>query len=575
MAAGLVYVKFRAQLSWDPISFDGHFISVGELKRLVCDKKSLGDAVAELVLSDPSGSEYSDDAAQIPKGSRVLLRRVPQNKARVLVGSTPLPSPPTLTLQHLQPATAAQPSTGGGAGGAAAAAGVADEFGADPFAQSAASLQQEQAAARNLVLAAAAAPAPAKQDRPGSWGMGGGRGGPGAAAGRAGGGRGRGPAAAYICRRCGEAGKHWEKDCPTVGDPAFDYKTLRMPTGIPVTKLEKTADGSLYLPTGQLGQLASNRAAFAKELALMTGAAAEDQAAEAAEGVQQQQTLLALPAPAGPAAAVAPAEAQGHQQQQPLDQQPGPASAFPTPPAQADQQQAGEADLFGDDEPDLAAPIPITLGGDSADQQGSQTDVNGSKALHGKDMDPAEAWELFQELRDVLPAGTTLQLWKEAFAIPQPLSAEAFERLQDEQRAAAAAAAATLSREKDGTRPSRASVEREQQHSTLSRSLSRDEVYDAWHRHRMSPRPSVRPSGRRSRSRSRPRSRSRDRKRSHQRSPSRGSRRTPERSPSIRRRQPSLSPPPQESKQDVSRRPAKVGAQPALFAAPACQAFLV
>ncbi|GFH27958.1 uncharacterized protein HaLaN_26359 [Haematococcus lacustris] len=61
--AGIVYWKLRSQLAFSTITFDGHFVSVGEAKRLIAGKMSLGpEAVEELVLTNPkTGQEHKED----------------------------------------------------------------------------------------------------------------------------------------------------------------------------------------------------------------------------------------------------------------------------------------------------------------------------------------------------------------------------------------------------------------------------------------------------------------------------------------------------------------------------------
>jgi len=52
--SGLIYFKLRSQLSFSTVTFDGHFVSVGEARRLIAAKMNLGtDAISELVLTDP------------------------------------------------------------------------------------------------------------------------------------------------------------------------------------------------------------------------------------------------------------------------------------------------------------------------------------------------------------------------------------------------------------------------------------------------------------------------------------------------------------------------------------------
>ena len=57
--SGLIYYKLRSQLSFSTVTFDGHFVSVGEARRLIAAKMNLGaEAVCELVLTDPRSGEW-------------------------------------------------------------------------------------------------------------------------------------------------------------------------------------------------------------------------------------------------------------------------------------------------------------------------------------------------------------------------------------------------------------------------------------------------------------------------------------------------------------------------------------
>ncbi|KAK9086858.1 hypothetical protein Syun_029252 [Stephania yunnanensis] len=66
--------------------------------------------------------------------------------------------------------------------------------------------------------------------------------------------RDRAPHAGYICRRCNISG-HFIWDCPTNGDPNYDIKKLKPPTGIPKSMLMTTSDGSYALTGGVVAAL--------------------------------------------------------------------------------------------------------------------------------------------------------------------------------------------------------------------------------------------------------------------------------------------------------------------------------
>ncbi|KAJ4825031.1 hypothetical protein Tsubulata_019291 [Turnera subulata] len=73
------------------------------------------------------------------------------------------------------------------------------------------------------------------------------------------------PPDGYVCRRCGVAG-HFIQHCPTNGDPNYDVKVARLPTGIPKSMLSANPDGGYLLPTGDSAVLVPNEAAFEKEI---------------------------------------------------------------------------------------------------------------------------------------------------------------------------------------------------------------------------------------------------------------------------------------------------------------------
>ena len=56
--ASIVHYKFKSQKDFDTITFDGMFISVGDLKRQIVDKKGLArDQACELLLTNAQSNE--------------------------------------------------------------------------------------------------------------------------------------------------------------------------------------------------------------------------------------------------------------------------------------------------------------------------------------------------------------------------------------------------------------------------------------------------------------------------------------------------------------------------------------
>ncbi|CAN0842367.1 E3 ubiquitin ligase PQT3-like [Linum grandiflorum] len=73
------------------------------------------------------------------------------------------------------------------------------------------------------------------------------------------------PPQGYVCHRCKVPG-HFIQHCPTNGDPNYDIKRVKPPTGIPKSMLMQTPDGSYALPSGAVAVLRPNEAAFEKEI---------------------------------------------------------------------------------------------------------------------------------------------------------------------------------------------------------------------------------------------------------------------------------------------------------------------
>ncbi|KAI1231939.1 hypothetical protein IHE44_0007581 [Lamprotornis superbus] len=72
-----VHYKFSSKLSYDVVTFHGHSISLGDLKRQIMARERLKVANCDLqILKAETSEEYSNDA-QIPKNVSVIVRRVP------------------------------------------------------------------------------------------------------------------------------------------------------------------------------------------------------------------------------------------------------------------------------------------------------------------------------------------------------------------------------------------------------------------------------------------------------------------------------------------------------------------
>ncbi|XP_052620728.1 E3 ubiquitin ligase PARAQUAT TOLERANCE 3 isoform X2 [Lactuca sativa] len=285
-----VYYKFKSAKDYDSIPIDGHFITVASLKEKIYESKQLGRGTDyDLVVTNAqTNEEYLDEDMLIPKNTSVLIRRIPGQPRMPIVAAPVSEQPEQKMVNELEVVQSAKSNFSG--------AGLSfpnyldgseyDEFGNDlyeiPEVIPVVSSNQLQDA-----------PAPSKADEDSKiqalidtpaldWqqqnfdGFGGGRGFGRGMGGRMGGrgfGRGGGgggferktPPPGYVCHRCKTPG-HFIQHCPTNGDPNFDIKRVKPPTGIPKSMLMATPDGSYALPSGAVAVLKPNEAAFEKEI---------------------------------------------------------------------------------------------------------------------------------------------------------------------------------------------------------------------------------------------------------------------------------------------------------------------
>lgn len=255
--SGVVHFKFKSAISYDSVHFDGAFVTVGEIKNLIADKRGLArEATAELILSDPrTNAEYRDDSQQLSRSTSVLVRRAPAARLRPLEGGAEQP------LASAAPAPArrpAQPLVGFSPQNAASQQQPAppqDGFGAELYAQQAEAASRISDDVDGLASRLAAEGATWQKELAGGRGRGRGRG-------RAGN---QIPPPNYVCFRCNQTG-HYINQCPTNGDPEFDQKRLRNPVGIPMSRLGVSSEGGLNLPGGQVGSLIPNEDVFQREM---------------------------------------------------------------------------------------------------------------------------------------------------------------------------------------------------------------------------------------------------------------------------------------------------------------------
>ncbi|KAH9777164.1 E3 ubiquitin ligase PQT3-like [Citrus sinensis] len=285
-----VYYKFKSARDYDSIPMDGPFISVGTLKEKIFESKHLGrgkdfDLLVTnaqtnevfyrlLVLCFPI-SEYLDEAMLIPKNTSVLIRRVP-GRPRMPIVTEQEPKVDAV-VEDTQPEKSGFHSVDSSAMNTLDS--EWDEFGNDLYAIPEAPPVQSsnplldvaptnKADEDSKIKALIDTPALDWQRQgPDSFapGRGFGRGMGGRMGGRGFGLERKTPPQGYVCHRCKVPG-HFIQHCPTNGDPKYDVKRFKHPTGIPKSMLIATPDGSYALPSGAAAVLRPNEAAFEKEI---------------------------------------------------------------------------------------------------------------------------------------------------------------------------------------------------------------------------------------------------------------------------------------------------------------------
>ncbi|KAG4134960.1 hypothetical protein ERO13_D08G187300v2 [Gossypium hirsutum] len=273
-----VYYKFKSARDFDSIAMGGPFISVGTLKEKIFESKHLGRGTDfDLVVTNAqTNEEYLDEAMLIPKNTSVLIRRVPgRPRMPIVAAQEPKVENQTKNAQlekiNFLDAESSVPKYTEDT--------EWDEFGNDLYSipetlpvQSSNPVHNappsNKADEDNKIKALIDTPALDWQ-RQGADGFGPGRGFGRGMGGRMGG-RGFGlerktPPPGYVCHRCKVPG-HFIQHCPTNGDPNYDIKRVKPPTGIPKSMLMATPDGSYALPSGAVAVLKPNEAAFEREI---------------------------------------------------------------------------------------------------------------------------------------------------------------------------------------------------------------------------------------------------------------------------------------------------------------------
>lgn len=308
-----IYFKFLSTKEYDSIPVDASVISVDDLKRKIFEYKyksyktdsnglCLGTDLDLMVINSQTNDCYVDDML-IPNKTSVLIRRVPGTRRR-----KPYDTATVVVIEKQQPlgvscrtdsssfnassetvVTASFGSNSENTGVSSVSASTltslssnkcseesnfdyGDGFGDDAYViprmkpvQSSMSIVDAESDVDSKIKGLVNTPALDWQLE-GSDGAGSGTRGFGRMYGHGFGGLGKKtPPEGYICHRCNVPG-HFIQHCPTNGDPNYDMRRVRPPTGIPKSMLMPNPDGSYALPSGATAVLRPNDGSFEKEI---------------------------------------------------------------------------------------------------------------------------------------------------------------------------------------------------------------------------------------------------------------------------------------------------------------------
>ncbi|KAF9625600.1 hypothetical protein IFM89_024373 [Coptis chinensis] len=278
-----IYYKFKSALDFNALKIDGQFISVSNVKKTIFETKKYGNGSdVDFVLSNAqTNEEYIEEETIIPNNTSILVRRIPSQPRLRFVANNQLVVPKVVekTIVECQQPSLPQVAEG-------------DDFGDDVYTVPEVvavpcsyvvqdTLALEKADEDRKIKAMIESSALEWQTQPqGGFGRGmagrrnGGRGFGQCMGGRTNGGRGIGqcggyerktPPEGYVCHRCNTSG-HFIQHCPTNGDPNYDRRVVKKPTGIPKSMLIETTDGSYALGGGAVAVFKPNETAFDREV---------------------------------------------------------------------------------------------------------------------------------------------------------------------------------------------------------------------------------------------------------------------------------------------------------------------
>lgn len=195
-----VHYKFKSSKDFDTVTFEGAVISVADLKREIIRQQKLGKANDfDLEITNAqTNEEFKEDNYLIPKNTSVIVKRVPATRPHSHYSKPETHTAPTThsTYQPLKPHSASDAK--------------AEEDKIQEFLNSGSGYPTEQQR---------------PPYRPNRYG------------------ENKPPPPNYICHRCSSPG-HFINNCPTNGDPAYDFHKVKKATGIPRAFLKPVENGA-------------------------------------------------------------------------------------------------------------------------------------------------------------------------------------------------------------------------------------------------------------------------------------------------------------------------------------------
>ncbi|KAG0201862.1 hypothetical protein BGX28_005434 [Mortierella sp. GBA30] len=282
-----VHYKFKSSRDYDSATFDGHSISVFDLKKEILIAKGLKGPDDLALTHAESGEEYYDDATLIPRNTSVLVARVPAKPGRggaqrYLEGAGPIPRGGGMARNVFERPgqSSQQDSLGGGSKIYKNTTSLLAEDGPPVPAVDTSNMTEEERTKFVFEQSAsywdktqegmASAPyrplgkfqAPTRNPSMGpqkAGGVGGGGGTPGPGGGATHTGpyhrqpmeqQQRPPPSTFVCYRCGKKGEHWIQFCPTNNDKTFEPIGIKKTTGIPRSFLKTVESDTLQSKKG-------------------------------------------------------------------------------------------------------------------------------------------------------------------------------------------------------------------------------------------------------------------------------------------------------------------------------------